>query len=203
MEYIEMLIFELDEIIKHFPQGAFVKTQCKSSKNDGCLKPVYNSMNVIEMLIQSKDMINNIKRLYFSSWNYDIEPKNEYRVFIHHGQIVAISQQLWYKNVSNDNSISEYGSSIISWFHNNQKNIPYKDTVMDVYVDDYFKTYLIECNPSGLWSSSGSALFHWIDDYDILHSDGSTVHIRWIKNTTCADSNSSIIRVSSIKLIPE
>ena len=65
-------------------------------------------------------------------------------------------------------------------FHNTVKDIlPYNDYVMDVFVDIMtedkaskkreMKVFIIEINPFGAGSSSGSALFEWKTDYDLLY----------------------------------
>ena len=50
------------------------------------------------------------------------------------------------------------------------KYLPYKSFVADIWIDfDDSKAYLIECNPFGIHSASGSALFNWKRDCDILY----------------------------------
>lgn len=60
--------------------------------------------------------------------------------------------------------------------------ILYASYVLDVVILEDNKVMLIECNPFGAWMSSGSALFDWQKDYDILYGNvGTTVHVRILK----------------------
>ena len=104
-----------------------------------------------------------------------MEPHKEFRVFVHNNRITAISQQdvhSVFKEL-NDNVITEYYKIVSEYFY---QNINYLITEKQNYTYDFVilpdgKPYFIEMNSFGPQYAAGSALFHWITDYDLLHQD--------------------------------
>eukprot|EP01102_Stenamoeba_stenopodia_P007441 TRINITY_DN2082_c0_g1_i5.p1 TRINITY_DN2082_c0_g1~~TRINITY_DN2082_c0_g1_i5.p1 ORF type:complete len:497 (-),score=140.95 TRINITY_DN2082_c0_g1_i5:334-1776(-) len=67
---------------------------------------------------------------------------------------------------SNKKRTTTFSSSSISSPH-----LPFTSCVLDVWIDDETGVArLIECNPGNDWGCSGSSLFHWIDDHQVLQS---------------------------------
>jgi hypothetical protein len=57
--------------------------------------------------------------------------------------------------------------------------------VIDAWVDfESKKLHIIELNPFGPSSGAGSSLFHWIEDYDLLHGKNLEIIFRYI-STIC------------------
>jgi hypothetical protein len=49
-----------------------------------------------------------------------------------------------------------------------------------VLIGEDNQPYFIEVNPFGSEYSSGSALFHWIQDHEILYENGENVTVRYV-----------------------
>ncbi len=127
-------------------------------------------------------------KLWLSDFDDRISADKEFRVFVHKGVVVGISQYDW-QNTSeplgklSEDSLEKLGVRI--------KNFA-MDCVTTLLTDSYFDTWtaivdvavlgdvakdsprLIEFTSFGGHGGCGSALFHWKRDYDILYSGGST-----------------------------
>lgn len=109
--------------------------------------------------------------LLLQPYNDAINSTNEYRVIVTGGKVVAISQQKFYNGEQLAHTDHErVVSNIVRWWDQEKHSFGYKtsDVVADVYVDGDLNVHLIECNPGGPWTHTGSALFHWIEDRLIL-----------------------------------
>jgi len=118
--------------------------------------------------------------LYLCPFIENFNSIKEFRVFVYKNRITAISQQALYDvndildklNESDKNElINKWINIIHSYFENEVKN---KITHIDSYVMDFAilqddKPYFIELNTFGKEYASGSALFDWIGDYEILY----------------------------------
>jgi len=118
--------------------------------------------------------------LYLYEFKQNLDIRKEFRVFIRENKITAISQQsLYYVNdilePLNDNEkndmIHKWVNIIKSYFETDVKP---KITHIDSYVMDFAilsddTPYFIELNSFGKEYASGSALFDWIQDYNILY----------------------------------
>jgi len=165
---------------------AFVKTGRSSGKNDHRLSECYTYEDVLTRLTRSADHIKYYTRCIenqlpacavVTKWNDDINPKNEYRVIVHGGKVRGISQQKWYKSVyRTQHELVQAAKMIIAaWDDHLSQLLPFQSVVLDIWIDNE-RANLIECNPGGRWASSGSSLFHWIND-EIEHSD--VVVMKW------------------------
>ena len=109
----------------------------------------------------------------------------------------AISQYYWYQDFGFENIpvsiLKKIGSAICDFWKmlRTEKIINFDECVMDVYVegsfeseDDNFRVSLMDFNPSKPYLSSGSALFHWIYDFDVLSGQFSEVEFRLVGNST-------------------
>ena len=114
--------------------------------------------------------------IYLFNW-IEIKPYSEFRVFVYNNNITAISQQNIYKNVFKDvenvdEVIDKYIQLIIDYFYNSiQKKIKFKSFVYDFAIINDNEPYFIEPNTFGKEYASGSALFHWLIDENILYQD--------------------------------
>lgn len=117
--------------------------------------------------------------LYVIPW-VTIPKYKEFRVFIYQNKINAISQQNLY-NVNQllcDLDTETRHEEIRNWIeiisHNYYTVIQPLITHIDSYCMDFAlldnnECYFIELNSFGKEYASGSSLFHWLNDYDILY----------------------------------
>lgn len=183
---------ELDEFIRNFTQPTpldgttpyFIRTEHVSLKCGQHGKgPYYNLRQILESTISCIEGHNPIRSpqttptltLYFMPW-IDIAPHQEYRVFVYRGYITAISQQnlysdVWRSVVGNaDEILQQHLQTIVAQFPLIQNTrVTWTDTfVYDVAVLCDTNAYFIEPNSFGAAYASGSSLFEWVADKDIL-----------------------------------
>lgn len=116
-------------------------------------------------------------KIYFMEFK-EIDYDKEFRIFVFDNNITTISIQNLYKinewlNSMDDNQINILVNNILNYFENNIKN---KLSFLNNYVMDLALLkdntfYFIEPNPFGKNYSSGSSLFHWINDDEKLHNN--------------------------------
>ena len=181
-ETVPGFIYDLRIGMKEFSGfEVFVKTVVTSGKNDGFISPCSTYVDVLKWLTNNILIYRNLVRpeistdLILQKW---IDIKYEFRVFVFKSKVTAISQQKWYEpiNIRMDLLISlteKILNADYSW-------IPTGSGVVDVCFINNGKMdlHMIECNPWGNFLSSGSSLFSWIDDYDILYGKNSECVVR-------------------------
>lgn len=134
--------------------------------------------------------------LYLIPWRNDWNENLEFRVFIHNSKVTAFSQYVWSKYLGwTPETIQIVAPAILKYC--NETIIPkmsLPNFVVDVIVvipqfqgnvslitkDTEFHVELIEFNSFGFELSSGSALFHWLKDKDILYGTGENVVVRYV-----------------------
>jgi len=171
-----------------YSPGYFVRLSSNSAKHDFELYPLYNPIQVLDYLTKSKTFLDQeytrIKDTYvfFIPWNPNITKRSEFRIF-YYNKLTAISQQYHYLEFNyNDSEIKIIVESIKILVLNTQ--FPYNIFVADIWIDFNNKiANIIEYNP---WGCSGSALFHYVDDYDLLHG---------IPNVTSLKSKPILLRL--------
>lgn len=89
----------------------------------------------------------------------------EYRLFMCDLKLRAISQNDNTKVIENKEKIY---NGIIEFFNNNVKYIPYVDATIDT-ININNKWIILEFNPFGAETMTGSALYNWNLDYHILY----------------------------------
>jgi hypothetical protein len=163
----------------------FVKLSGTSGKNEKSISKFSNAEDIIAHLASVKLFVDQeYKRdketyLILIKWDDKIELRNEFRIFIYNKQITGISQQ--------SKKLFNYSQEELEIFQeafeniNFIENLPYKDCVLDVYVDlELKKCILIEINPFGAHCGAGSSLFKWDDDYELLHSNLKDIEFRYL-----------------------
>lgn len=204
--FSELYREELDEYIEHISDtyadifngtGYFVRTENVSFKyGQHKIGPYYSFDQIIESMVscsQGHTPINNRTTsitIYLLPW-VDILPYNEFRVFVYNKQITAISQQHLhnkYPILYNTSYLREKCKIICDYFESTVKQ---SITHMDSYVYDFAcvgytcdEPFFIEPSTFGKEYAAGSALFHWLIDYDILYgnkleTDG--IHVRYTR----------------------
>jgi hypothetical protein len=132
--------------------------------------------------------------LYLTKFQHNLNGLREFRVFIHKNKITAISQQSLYdindileslNDKEKNDLINKWINIIITYFDSDVKQkITHIDSyVMDFAILDDDSPYFIELNSFGKEYASGSALFGWIQDYDILYGlCGDVIEFRYTTN---------------------
>lgn len=143
----------------------------------------------------------NVKEtLYLVPWRDDWNKYLEFRVFVNERRVTCLSQYIWHQYLGLSHSMIQIVSPRIIEYCNNiaaKHSLPsfvidvivvVKDPVMvpdmKIPVIDETTEYnieLVELNPFSAELSSGSALFHWLNDYDIMYGiDKSNVVVRYV-----------------------
>lgn len=151
---------------------------------------------VLYILTNSRRVINSMNELsratrcnffiVLRDWLPDLPYEFEFRCFVYKGKLTAISQYDWVKycELFQSDEVKKWIVSKIVAFWEATKDIIcgiYSDCIMDLIITDHpsvdckYPTYnnlgviLIEFNPFGGELISGSALFGWEKDYDIIY----------------------------------
>jgi hypothetical protein len=154
----------------HKSKGIFLKTTFKSCKNDFPLMPIESIVHALLTIAESRDMVVDLlacPKLVMLPWNSEISAVNEVRVICNNHQTVAIAPQNYrvYAEHHILKTEKESVSKLITLCDTIANDFYYPDLVLDVYYDETEKLWkLIEINPGGAWSGSGSSCFHWITD---------------------------------------
>lgn len=154
----------------------YLRLSGTSSKKDRPLAPIKTAHRACDVLTSSFSFLSQeychpqkATSIIVMPWNHAIKPRCEFRVFIHNQRVTGIAPQRWYNAyIYTEEEIDIIEQSILRsefWL-----DVPYKSLVADVYIDfTERQAYLIECNPFGIFGPSGSSLFSWKEDYDILY----------------------------------
>jgi hypothetical protein len=156
--------------------------------------PYSNFKKIIESMVSTMHGHECFKKddltctIYFMKWiNMDCD--KEFRIFVYNNEITAISAQYLYSvndylNNLSDEQIKNIIYKILNYFTENIKdNMTFlTNYVMDLSLICENETpYFIEPGPFGKDYASGSALYHWILDHNILH-DSSEIELRYVNN---------------------
>ena len=110
-----------------------------------------------------------------------IPSDKEYRVFVHRNKITAISQQHLYAVYKDtiaehcENHVGIINSYFESFLKGHIRHI--SSYAIDIAILDGDMPYFIEINPFGKEYSSGSSLFGWVEDSNILMGDDEAVGV--------------------------
>jgi hypothetical protein len=173
---------QLFDEFKHYFDGTnyFVKVNNVSLKyGKHGIGPYNNIQNIIESSVTCIEghspIYPDVKQIdiYLIPW-VNIEPINEFRVFVYNNKITAISQQNLYSVLYDEESIKKIPENlniIVDYFY---KEIVTKINWISNYTYDFAivdnKPYFIEMNCFGKEYAAGSALFHWLLDEKILYN---------------------------------
>lgn len=121
--------------------------------------------------------------LYLVPWRDDwYEDGYEFRVFVYNRNITCISQYNHTRDIGlYEDLLKEICGKIKIFYDSIKDKIPLESFVIDViYVNE--KIELVEFNSFGKDSASGSSLFHWLDDFELLYGNGENIFVRYTKN---------------------
>jgi len=147
-------------------------------------------------------------------WLHTLDRSHEYRVWVHRRRVTAISQQQWYKQHGHSAEVVQADAeALIAAFERDIKALmPYASGVLDMWVErapeeeggGIIGGRLIEINPWGAGFSSGSSLFHWRRDLDILYGNaqllggaggGRGVEVRYTEAAWAGGSSIELIEL--------
>lgn len=124
-----------------------------------------------------------------------MKPDYEFRCYVHDRKLTAISQYHCYCKfdaLQDIDRVEKIRTAIMNYHELVKDAFPVPSYVIDIHVNpDDYSCGVIELNPFGSAMSSGSGLFHWERDEDLLYgrSDLPVPAIRILKNI--ADSKSA------------
>lgn len=195
----ELLTFQeiVHEAIKDSPQQKwFIRFNAASPKDGvyGCgpllsakeiVTSISTSLRGRNALVRSMQLDRN-EILYLIPWREDYDPNLEFRVFVHNRKVTCFSQYIWGNDLGwTYETLRKIAPDILRYC--DEVVIPkmtLSNFVVDVIVirhdSDNFHVEVVEFNSFGAELASGSALFHWIHDHDIMYGDGSTVIVRYV-----------------------
>ena len=111
-------------------------------------------------------------------WNSNMNSEMEFRCFVYEGVLTAISQYEYaqvYESLQNHEFLKTISESITFFHKKISSSIKFNSYVFDVFLSPVIKeskkeyfVYLIELNPFSGDLSSGSCLFDWEDDKNII-----------------------------------
>lgn len=184
---LEKMATELGDLGDVPPEGFFVRVSNCSLKDadDGNQNPLYTVYEALVKIISSKravhsfldlqheiDMVDHM--IFFFPYFTGLDKLSEWRCFVYKGEIVAISQTRFYQNHHGgvrDGALRELVRQAKRLWQEIGSEFEFESTILDLYADvreEGFEVRLIEMNPWGPHLGTGSLLFHWIDDRDIL-----------------------------------
>lgn len=174
------------------PDGFFVRmSHCSPKDADGGdLLPVFSIREALGKIIASRRTVHTLISLCVPPSGCDadiavdgkiylfpyvrIDKLSEWRCFVHGGRVVAISQTRFHQHNRNgisDEALQRLVTQARELWDDIQVGLNFDSCALDVYGevgDPDFRLRLIEINPGGPYLGSGSLLFHWLDDKDIL-----------------------------------
>lgn len=173
----------LERLKKNWIEGQFFIRFDSGSPKDGTVEfPITNPESLIMALITSKRALSALdfgyNKIYFMDFDPDFDSTKEVRVFIKNKKVTCISQYNWYKpgyfNKFGEETLQKIAQNIINEIENNLiplicDKINTNSFTIDYLVKEDLTLKIIELNSFGYWLASGSCLFNWNTDRDILY----------------------------------
>lgn len=190
---IDAIIDKYKQYEKYLENGCFIRTENVSLKyGKHSVGPYFKIRDIIESMLTSPSEHTPVHelpiKLYIIPW-VEIIKFQEFRVFVCNKKITAISQQSLYQSNDILNKLSKDEAELVinRWIEiiTTYFNKKIRGSIdIDSYVYDFGiladdRPYFIEINPFGKEYSSGSSLFHWIIDEDILYGKKEEVYFRY------------------------
>jgi len=176
----DTFVTQIDNLLEGKQQRYFARLSSTSGKAYCPIKPYTSSKQIVSLLQSCKLYADKeYKRkdkptyLILMPWNDVIDARNEFRLFVVNRRVTAASPQRW-------GEVHNYSEEELDSFQEILSNpefvqhVPYATFIADVYISSHQQCHLIELNAFGPHSGVSSSLFHWIEDYDLLH--GNTQH---------------------------
>ncbi|KAI9155598.1 putative CDC123-like protein L884 [Paramyrothecium foliicola] len=132
--------------------------------------------------------------LIVQRWSPEIELNREIRVFCYKGKVTAASQDIWWEKVGWRNRYTDgFVQAIVQTWDNVKEHLPFDTCIMDVLMTPpsdtgSWQARVIEFNGFGAHLNTGSDLFHWVRDADILEGKTNEVTVRFVDDWEDDDS---------------
>jgi hypothetical protein len=148
------------------------------------LLKVNQAKQAIELLVNSSRAIYDITaffkykgkfdaiNLILRDWMDDLRHDMEFRCYVSKKRLTCISQYYCYhvfESLQDSQLVQRIRGAICSFHEEIKDMLPYESYVIDILYQENGELVVIECNPFGAHMSSGSGLFNWQNDHDILH----------------------------------
>ena len=151
----------------------FLRLSCCSYKHDFPITPLAGIRQFLDVMTRSRTFYRNEysrdRETYVVLVPFvEIPKKHEFRLFIHNKKLCGASSQHCYDKFEWSTTELEAIATAIETFP--LDCVRYNSFVADVWYSNG-NLQLIECNPFGAFSSSGSALFDWVNDLEVLHGE--------------------------------
>ncbi|KAK4244756.1 hypothetical protein C7999DRAFT_34899 [Corynascus novoguineensis] len=140
--------------------------------------------------------------LIVQRWSPSIDLQREIRVFCHEGRVTAASQDIWWEKAGwRERYTDGFVQAIINLWNDVKDHLPFDTCTMDVLMTPPtdgkpWTAKVIEFNGFGAHLNTGSDLFHWVKDADILQGKTPGVTVRfvddWEEGTLMATSSESV-----------
>jgi len=191
---------ELEDTLRKYeplfvPGNWFVRTESVSLKH-GChgVGPYRTLRAILESLVTSTsthscfyDNDTEIS-IYLFPW-LAMDSEKEFRIFVYNNEITALSSQHLYSANSwligiSDADLRKVVNDILDFFADNiRERMEWLGSyVMDLVVLENGVPYFIEPNSFGGNYASGSSLFHWKHDDELLTHPSDTIEVRYAVN---------------------
>jgi len=151
------------------------------------LLSVTNADQVINLITHSQRVFSDIRfyfqyrvagsssgKLYLILRDFipDLPVDHEFRCYVYNRKLTAISQYQCYcvfPSLMDEKHVLQCRSSIVNYIEKIKHIFPMDSFVIDIVVLPDYTCQVIELNPFGIDMASGSALYSWIKDYDLLY----------------------------------
>lgn len=187
---------ELDDVCSKYTvpestNGWFVRSDSASLKHGYYGKGPYFTMREIIISMATGRVghlcfsIDSDTTLYLLPWK-DLDEQKELRVFVYNNKITCISQQYihgvnQWLNKCSESEITLIIKNVCIYFekHIQENLLDIVDYVMDLAITDV-GCYFIEINSFGACYAAGSALFHWLNDKELLYGQKEYIEFRYV-----------------------
>lgn len=129
--------------------------------------------------------------LVIERWSPALEVRREYRVFCDRGKVTAVCQNIWWEDLEDDQKYSTgFVDAILGLWESVRVHLPFDSCTMDIVMahsDQVWTAQVVEFNSFGPHLNTGSNLFHWIHDAEILHGKTNQITVRfadWTRSIT-------------------
>ncbi|KAI6090460.1 hypothetical protein F4821DRAFT_229381 [Hypoxylon rubiginosum] len=142
--------------------------------------------------------------LIVQRWSPNIELQREIRVFCYGGRVTAISQDIWWEKAGWRNRYSDgFVGAVTDLWEHVKDFLPFSSCTMDVLMTpplngQPWQAKVIEFNGFGAHLNTGSDLFHWVKDADILQGKVPGVTVRFVDDWEGGGSVSETVVNSTI-----
>ncbi|AEO54518.1 hypothetical protein MYCTH_2297169 [Thermothelomyces thermophilus ATCC 42464] len=119
-------------------------------------------------------------------WSQEIDMRREVRVFCYRGRVTAVSQDAFWKKLGWREQYSHgFAQAILDLWDRVRGFLPFDTCTMDLLMTPPgnttgWKARIIEFNGFGTHLNTGSSLFHWVNDADILLGERAGLTIRFV-----------------------